>query len=184
MPTKICTSCELELTACEKNFRRKKGKYKYGLYSKCRTCEDIYSKEYRIKNKDKLARKAKLHKQKLSQNGLCVQCGKTEALVSLRLCLKDHIKNICNNTLGDSSRWEELLGLLEDQKYKCALSGLPIEIGVNASIDHIIPQSKNGTHELENLQWVHKNVNQIKWTMSVEELLTFCKLILEYNESF
>jgi hypothetical protein len=49
-----------------------------------------------------------------------------------------------------------------------------------ASIDRI--NSREG-YLLNNIQWVHKNVNQMKWTFTKSELIQWCKLILE-NQGF
>ena len=75
MKNKICSCCKETFEATEKNFRKKKGKYKYGLYSQCRDCEDNYNKEFRKKHKVRLAAKAVEHKNKLKSLGLCTQCG-------------------------------------------------------------------------------------------------------------
>jgi len=75
---------------------------------------------------------------------------------------------------------EYLRNLLTQQEDKCIYSGLPIiwlhGKGENntASIDRI--DSSKGYIE-GNVQWVHKNVNMMKWSMTEKEFLDFCRLI-------
>lgn len=67
-------------------------------------------------------------------------------------------------TVGDV----DLNALWEANGGKCQLCGEPIDRSLkgphpmSASIDHIIPLSKGGTHEQSNLQWTHLVENQIK----------------------
>lgn len=57
---------------------------------------------------------------------------------------------------------QKLLRQLELQQGKCAISGKPIILGVNASIDHIRPISQRPdlAFELSNLRWVDIKENQ------------------------
>ena len=76
--------------------------------------------------------------------------------------------------------WE----LFEEQERRCALTGLPITFGraehpeeTTASLDRI--DSSKG-YEPGNVQWVHKDVNLMKGSLSVEDLLHYCQLIVEH----
>ena len=76
----------------------------------------------------------------------------------------------------------------EKQKGQCALTGLLLAISrktkffttgqQTASLDRI--DNKKG-YTQNNIQWVHKKVNELKWDLSVDELLHWCRLILEYK---
>lgn len=181
---KKCSCCNSVLPEREEFFRYKKNaNFKNNLYPQCRTCEDKKAKQYRIDNQEINAIKAKEHRKKLRENGICVQCGQRKAeFKNSSMCRMDYIKNICNATLRDSSRWEEIDNLLKEQNYKCALSGVDIDWGKRASIDHIIPRKKGGTHDIENLQMVHYNVNFMKMDMLMGDFLDMCAKILEYNK--
>jgi len=184
---KKCTTCLVQFPSIEKFFRKKKGAYKHGLYSRCRSCEDIYTKKFRKENRSKLAQKAKEHKRKLKEKGLCVQCGSRPALFTgtsgQYLCKIDSLKNVCHSTLGSVSLWEAMMELFEAQNGQCALSGDKIEIGDNAGIDHIIPKSRGGTSDISNLQWVTRDVNMFKYKMTNEEFLALCRRILNFNQN-
>lgn len=71
--------------------------------------------------------------------------------------------------------------LIVKQKYICALSGIPIEFKPNykknrqtASLDRI--DNKKG-YTKENVQWVHKQINFMKGTMSQNTFIEMCKKV-------
>lgn len=75
---------------------------------------------------------------------------------------------------------QDIWDLFEKQKRRCALSDLEIEFHVRskepstASLDRI--DSKKG-YTIDNVQWVHKDINTIKWDLSQEDFIKYCKLV-------
>jgi len=76
----------------------------------------------------------------------------------------------------------QILKIVEDQNYICALSGRKLT-PENASVDHIVPLSKNGTHDISNIWIIDLKVNLAKGTMSVEEFISMCKDVAKFQES-
>ena len=81
---------------------------------------------------------------------------------------------------------EQAWQLFEKQKGKCALSGLPLEFpkdrnphGGNASLDRI--DSKGG-YTLNNVQWLHKDINIMKNAFKQGHFLEMCKAVAKHNE--
>lgn len=78
---------------------------------------------------------------------------------------------------------EYLWNLYLKQNKKCALSGIDIRFGIDgdatASLDRI--DSIKGYIE-GNVMWVHKHINIMKNTFSIEYFLKLCKEINEYNK--
>jgi hypothetical protein len=75
-----------------------------------------------------------------------------------------------------------LLGLIEKQNFKCALSGhclLPNE----AALDHVLPYEAGGRHEPGNVQWVHCDVNKMKSQMRQEVFIDWCMKITRHVEA-
>jgi hypothetical protein len=66
----------------------------------------------------------------------------------------------------------------EQQQGRCAYTGIELIPGLTASLDHIIPTSRGGTHDESNLQWVTKQINCMKTDMTHDEFLAMCQLIL------
>lgn len=67
-----------------------------------------------------------------------------------------------------------LWDLLQEQKYKCAISGLSISIDNNASIDRI-DSSKGYTKD--NVWWVDSKINFMKSNLSLAELISLCNSV-------
>lgn len=82
---------------------------------------------------------------------------------------------------------ENLDSQYQQQKGKCAISG--IDIGFNnykqkskmlstASLDRI---NSCLPYTIDNIQWVHKQVQQMKWTSEQNEFIEWCKIIAQNN---
>jgi hypothetical protein len=75
---------------------------------------------------------------------------------------------------------QQLYGKLVEQNFKCALSGVDLNVlhigptASNASIDRI-DSTKNYT--IDNIQWVHKDVNKMKNDFSQKRFIEVCKLV-------
>lgn len=72
-----------------------------------------------------------------------------------------------------------VLRLLEWQRYRCALTGRPLE-PQTASLDHIVPVRCGGQHRIENVQVLHKQVNRAKGTLTNEEFIQLCREVVEH----
>lgn len=78
-----------------------------------------------------------------------------------------------------SIRMKDIEKLYELQNGKCALTNLPISFTDNtASLDRI--DSKLG-YTIDNIQWVHKDINRMKNEYNMEYFLHMCSLIVENN---
>jgi 5-methylcytosine-specific restriction endonuclease McrA len=66
---------------------------------------------------------------------------------------------------------------------KCYLTGIDINIYETKTyeFDHIIPRSRGGQNTLDNLGIASKKANQSKNSMTVDEYINLCKMILENN---
>ena len=74
-------------------------------------------------------------------------------------------------------------GLLVAQGGCCAITGMPLDPQeVNA--DHILPLSRkelSPTKTEENIWLVHKRVNAMKGTMSYDEFVEMCRMVLAHH---
>lgn len=79
---------------------------------------------------------------------------------------------------------KELYDLFIFQKKLCAISGVPIKFKTNykdeqtASLDRI---DSNKPYTKDNVQWVHKKINTMKWNICQNEFIQWCKIIAKNN---
>ena len=69
---------------------------------------------------------------------------------------------------------------IERSQFRCALSGWQISPEC-FELDHIMPLSKGGNSEVENLQALHPVVNKAKGNMTNEEFIEMCKAVASYG---
>ncbi|MAD81133.1 MAG: HNH endonuclease domain-containing protein [Pirellulaceae bacterium] len=67
-----------------------------------------------------------------------------------------------------------IMELIESQDFRCALSNRELT-PETASLDHVVPLSRGGTHEVSNLCVVVHLVNSAKGSMTVEEFVAMCQ---------
>lgn len=77
--------------------------------------------------------------------------------------------------------WE----LFIKQNKKCALTGIDLIMSNDcqlntASLDRI---DSNGNYTEDNVWWVHKKINKMKWSYSVEEFIELCELVTRKAQS-
>lgn len=131
-------------------------------------------------------------------NGKAKMCGNCKATGSNSFAWKGvgqlsgtHWKNIKNGAKRNSRllsfniSQEYAWDLYQKQNGQCALSGIKIpfpskvEDRNNPSMDRI--DSSQGYIE-GNVQWVHKDVNRMKWDLSENRFVELCGLIFQHKE--
>lgn len=98
------------------------------------------------------------------------------------------IRNANSRSLKFELDKDYLWSLFLEQDRKCKLSGLSISLKRTYSGENRIKQtasldrkdSNMGYYE-GNVQWVHKDINQMKWSHTEEYFLEMCKIITENN---
>ncbi len=104
-------------------------------------------------------------------------------------CRIRHNAKIRNIYFDSEINREYLWDLFLKQNKKCALSGLPIHFSQTSrkktsdnwstsSLDRI--NSSKG-YIKDNIQWLHKDINNMKWDLNQKEFIKFCKKIWRYN---
>lgn len=83
---------------------------------------------------------------------------------------------------------QEAWDLFVSQNRKCAISGVELTFSRNyrndkktqtASLDRI---NNSIGYVIDNVQWVHKDINRMKQLFSNKELIQWCKVVAKYNE--
>jgi hypothetical protein len=76
---------------------------------------------------------------------------------------------------------DSLMGILDLQGYKCALSGEELTPAL-ASIDHKVPRAMDGKNDVNNLHVVLCVVNKAKGTMTVDQFVSMCHAVARCNK--
>lgn len=122
------------------------------------------------------------YRQQLEEMGACTWCGKAPRHLHLKRCIDCCFRDLAGRHLKDPNQGPELKKLLERQRYRCAYSGRPIDIGNNASVEHVEPSSKakDRANDITNLRFVDMRINQMKHSMPLPELIECCKSVLTH----
>ena len=131
--------------------------------------------------------KQSVYSKKWSENnlnaGLCCSCKEKRLDNSSRYCEKHYLFIKSKDHFKTSKLWIELKDLLLSQDSKCALTGTPIVLGLNDSLDHIIPTSTTGdkySKDFSNIRWVTRQVNTVKNNLTDSELIDLLEQIKSY----
>ena len=73
-----------------------------------------------------------------------------------------------------------ILRLVSEQQYRWALTGRTLEPDT-ASIDHILPITRGGAHDISNVWVVHHQANSAKGTMTAEEFIALCREVVRHQ---
>lgn len=118
-----------------------------------------------------------------SSSGLCISCSNRSRLPTnyqgINILL---ISKFRTNALIRGKVWDltlnQLVDLADAQDRKCAFSGMPL----------VFDQSKNNTasldrldnskgYTIDNVQWVHKDLNMMRGSIQVERFVDLCKKV-------
>lgn len=183
---KYCAEC-LELIR-EKSKKRRTGAAESGMCPECGTrppadgskrCEQCRVRARRNSQKPSSKEYHKNRRARLISEGTCIHCAKNKNN-GTQLCDDCNIGSIATHA-GRRDCFVELKQKLTDQKFVCPISGVRLTVGVNASLDHIVPRARGGSDELDNLQWVDKMTNNMKLDRTTEEFIAHCRLIVAFN---
>lgn len=98
------------------------------------------------------------------------------------------ISNAKNRKIDFNLSIKDSWDLFVKQEGRCALTGLPIQFrrsskdkssNQTASLDRIDNNIRN--YNMDNVWWLHKNVNRIKFKLSVDRFLELCHKITNYR---
>lgn len=177
---KYCPKCNLfkDLNLFYKNKRNKDG-----LCSYCASCDRNSQKEYIRKGITKVTSKKRKEK-RIEENG-CIRC-KNENYPGSKYCIRCFVYALVRHWKLTKEHQNQIIPLLIEKliksEFTCFYTGIKIIPGFSASIDHRIPKSKGGTHNIENLEWVHFGINRMKMNLTeIEFLQSSEKALIEIN---
>ena len=177
---KKCTKCgEIKLATTE--YFSEKKRYRFGLFSQCKVCEQKYGKQYRQDNKEHIQEYQKEYNKQYYQDNKehCLEYGK-QYHQDNKEYFQEHYKQYCQTPQGQAAyfnarqrrrtkeaslgngitveQWQECMNFFG---WKCAYSGKSLKKG-NRSLDHITPLNLGGDNEIWNLVPMCRNYNSSK----------------------
>ncbi len=120
--------------------------------------------------------------------GLCLHCGKGAWLPALtdkgdRLCELCYCRKTAKFNLGSSRHGPAVRDKFRTQDARCPYSGETLILGVNATLDHILPVSRYPERRTDpaNVEWVVSWVNLMKGDATPDEFIERMRHILVYR---
>ena len=98
--------------------------------------------------------------------------GSSGLIENRRLLLQEQQESVTSN---------DLVALVEQQDFKCALTGRPLTPDI-ASVDHVVPLARGGGNSIGNLAVVHADANTAKGTMTRDEFVQMCREVVAYAD--
>ncbi len=123
--------------------------------------------------------KNKTRRHKYLKMNKCVQCGR-ETVPNNNFCTKHYFQNVSWSAFGTTKYWVDIQKKWDQQKGRCAYTDEILILGVNASLDHILPRSKypEVKDSIDNIQWISTKMNIIKNDMTESEMERLFKRVL------
>ncbi len=145
----------------------------------CEKCSDLFEEVNRkeLEKGDKIKKKIKKLR-KLKYNLLK---RKTNKIYYKKCCFVRLAKAVKSRGISDvtaSGLWR----IAKKQKLICPITGHKLT-NENISPDHTVSLFKGGSNNLENIQLVTKQANISKYTMSMDEFISFCAQVTEHNKN-
>lgn len=134
------------------------------------------------------SQRRKSYLMKAAAQGKCFRCGGKEPIVEAAakyaVCETCYLKGTAAKAMGNVKLWGILKEKLVAQNYRCAYTGVPLVLGVNDSVDHILPRSRfpELVGDPTNIEWTTGQVNLAKRDLTRDEFLELVKQIVRYCE--
>ena len=129
--------------------------------------------------------------ERLIAEGACIYCSAKLADDPYRKvlwegatrCSRCLFRQVANDHLGDPELGWIVQRIFDLQRGCCAITGKPLILHFNASLDHRIPTTRGGDIGPENLWWVTKLANFAKTNMTPDEHAEFSEAVVAYHYS-
>lgn len=143
-----------------------------GLYSICKPCR----KDYHLRNRDYI-----VAKQRRYNSTHIAEIKESHKRYALKRFFYIRANNLSTKVLGESASYVELAHLWKQQRGRCAVTDRRLN-RQNSHLDHIVSIVKGGKSTIENLRWVHRDVNYAKRDLSEAEFLSLCREVVALNQ--
>jgi hypothetical protein len=119
----------------------------------------------------------------------CQRCGSAHLITQpegakWRFCEECFLKKLSRTHLGTEKEWKFLKELFESQNGCCYYTGERLTLGINASIDHKLPQKRFPAvkHSPDNVCWSTLEVNLMKRDLTDTEFINLCAQVTRVTQ--
>lgn len=200
---KVCYTCQKEKNFNEFGTLKRSSD---GLHSDCKVCRQNYERNRRhlkhlqglcvnsscqgIVDGSMFCNACKAHRKQTAllkkAKGVCKQCNEKVHIEGNMNCIYHIVYGTLSQAMKRKPHKNEVTEMLNkfNNNPFCCYTGMPINIGENAELDHKNPLSTHpqDKENLDNLQWVSKIANRSKSYMTHAEYLNFCLQVVKYNK--
>jgi len=78
---------------------------------------------------------------------------------------------------GKAAKESELAEKIKEQGFCCGVTGVDLLPDRTTQLGHIVPGSRGGSHSIENLLWMRRDVNRMMSTMTLQEFRKLCESV-------
>lgn len=147
-------------------------------YRSCQRCSDTVTAATKVSRARAVA------------DGRCPNCGKNPVLPAMQgkswsFCESCYFKKTSIDCLKTAKHAELIGEKLRQQNYRCAYTGEEIILGLNDSLDHILPivHFPELRSDPTNVEWVTRKVNCMKWDSTRDEFIATAYAVVKHYES-
>ena len=137
--------------------------------TRCRPCRDKFNDMSLRRRRDRMA------------DGLCTICGRVPHTANSSVCEGCYFKQVSMWRVKSQRIAGDIKAIWERQGGRCAYTGRKLTLGVDAELDHIVPESAGGSNEADNAQWTHMLANSMKFSQSEEAFLAMVSEIYHHR---
>src|SRR5258708_3527745 len=108
-----------------------------------------------------------------SSSGLCaysVNCDEPP-VGTQNFCLWHWCNGLRQADLRQKSQYktDDLVVQWNQQKGRCAITGILLVAGETAALDHLVPVARGGSSIISNLRFIHASINRFNWGSTDDE---------------
>lgn len=178
----LCTTCgkpTSNKTRCKKCINKEKQRYKKrknnGLCCSCNSKITIGTKCDTCRTKTAVAKRTRKQ-----QPNYCKYCDSVNCDQSLMCYLKKTVRRHFTGVKINQTAIA-LKQIFDEQGGRCAYTGRQLTVGVDTTLDHIIPRARGGETTVDNVQWVCAECNLLKSAFLEDQFLNLVKDIYNYR---
>jgi 5-methylcytosine-specific restriction endonuclease McrA len=166
--TKTCTKCQIDRPVSD--FANSKGKQRRpdDLHPSCRICRNAYYQA----NRERILAQYREYRNRPENASRILRQHKDYSTKRFFYTRANNLK-IRTQSNDGTATVAEVSRLWKTQRGLCPITGRRLNRD-NAQLDHIVPLKQGGSDLVDNLRWVHRDVNYAKRDLLDDDFFRLC----------